>query len=94
MSYTGADIDASYTALFDQAKGTVEEYMQRAARDLDSRFGEGYAKKNPVLMAAMIRAMSDDFTNAARSKALLAVADRLTLALEGLATSIEGHVSE
>lgn len=35
-------------------------WMRTAARELDERYGEGYAKANPQLVAAMVQAAATD----------------------------------
>lgn len=35
-------------------------WMLAAVRELDERFGEGYAERNPMLVAAMVQAASAD----------------------------------
>lgn len=37
------------------AVGTTAGYFQAACRELDEKFGEGYAKNNPCLVAEFIR---------------------------------------
>lgn len=54
-------IEADSLTLLKQAPMTVEEYLDAAVRDLDGRFGEGYAKANPGLVGAYIHACALDF---------------------------------
>lgn len=35
-------------------------WMRTASRELDERYGEGYAKANPQLIAAMVQAAATD----------------------------------
>lgn len=88
---SGPEIEASYTTLFDQAKGTVSEYMSRAVTDLDNEFGEGYARKNPALVAAMVTAMGQDFTTAARSKAQQGMVEAVVNAITAITEAIEAR---
>lgn len=43
-----------------KASDQAANWMLTAARDLDERFGEGYAERNPALVAAMVQAASAD----------------------------------
>lgn len=58
-------ITASYDTLMRQASMTVEDYMSAAIRSIDKKFGEGYAKANPVLVAAYINGCTKDFGTSA-----------------------------
>ena len=44
-----------------QATYTAELYMGAAAREIDAEFGEGYAKKNPALVASFMQVCIKDF---------------------------------
>lgn len=50
-------------AVRDSSK-SVGIYLARAVAMLDSQFGEGYAKKNPSLVATLVSAQTQEFTNA------------------------------
>jgi hypothetical protein len=52
---------ASPETLMRQAPATVDLYLEAAVKTLDGMFGEGYAKANPVLVAAYIRSCVEDF---------------------------------
>lgn len=43
-----------------KASDQAANWMLAAVRELDERFGEGYAERNPVLVAAMVQAASAD----------------------------------
>lgn len=59
---------ASAEELLRQASMTAEVYLIEAVRCIDKQFGEGYAKKNPALIASFISTSATDF-NTAMSKA-------------------------
>ena len=40
------------------ASDQATNWMRAAVRELDKRFGEGYAERNPALVAAMVQAAS------------------------------------
>lgn len=44
-----------------QAGMTTAEYMRDAVESIDKQFGDGYAKANPVLVAAFIQAAAHDY---------------------------------
>lgn len=46
--------------LMDQAGMTVGHWLRQADSYIDKVFGEGYAKKNPALVAAFIQAAAID----------------------------------
>ena len=45
----------------EQAHEQAHEYLARAARTVDDVFGEGYAIKNPDLVAVVAKLAADDF---------------------------------
>lgn len=47
--------------LVNQASGTADDYFLRAIESIDSKFGKGYAKNNPELIAVLVNAASNDF---------------------------------
>lgn len=49
-----------YNRMIDQAIETVSVYAGKMAQKIDAKFGEGYAAKNPVLLAAAINACALD----------------------------------
>lgn len=76
-------ISASADTLVGQASRTAAQYLQEAVRSIDAEFGDGFAKKNPQLVAAMINAASKDFHTT------------LTVqALEGIGAAIEAFSSD
>jgi hypothetical protein len=46
--------------LMRQAPMTIKFYFLEAVEIIDKHFGEGYAKENPVLLAAFIQGCSED----------------------------------
>lgn len=47
--------------IMEQAVLTAGEYLVAARRHIDAAFGEGYAERNPVLVAAFIQAAASDY---------------------------------
>ena len=54
-------ITADTATLMRQASMTANEHMLHCVRYIDEKFGEGYAKAHPELLAAMIQASAQDF---------------------------------
>lgn len=50
------------TLATEHAKMAAFDYLKRGITDIDERFGDGYAKANPVLLAAFIQACSLEFS--------------------------------
>lgn len=46
--------------LMDQAQMTVGYWLSHSVHQIDRTFGDGYAKKNPALVAAFIQAAAMD----------------------------------
>ena len=57
-------ITASPATLMRQAPDTAGLYLGKVVECVDREFGEGYAKKNPELVAKMIEACARDFETA------------------------------
>ena len=55
------DITADADMLLKQASMTAHDYLWSAVDLIDKQFGDGFARKNPELVAQMIRAQSADF---------------------------------
>jgi hypothetical protein len=58
----------SHDTLLRQASLTAEDYFLKAIIAIDEKFGEGYAKKNPDLIAAFMKTASVDFATTSISK--------------------------
>jgi hypothetical protein len=56
------DITADATMLMNQAGPTAAVYLRSAVDSIDREFGEGYARENPELVAAMVAAATADFS--------------------------------
>ncbi|WMJ09363.1 hypothetical protein [Nitrosomonas sp. sh817] len=49
------------TDLMLQARDTAETYLNQSIRIIDSKFGEGYAKAHPELIAGFMKTAASDF---------------------------------
>ena len=67
----------STTEAFKQTKPTVSQYTMNAIDILDEEFGDGYAKKNPNLVAALVNAQTLDFNNCSMTAANYEIAESL-----------------
>ncbi len=74
---TDDSITASTQTLFSQASDAAESYMNRAVSSIDSRFGDGFAKKNPELIAAFMKTCASDFAASINGRSLEKVASRI-----------------
>jgi hypothetical protein len=84
-------ITASFDTLLEQAPTTAAVYLRAAKREIDSVFGEGYAAKNPALVAAFIQAAASDMNTATNSKVMGAALLQVSSALSEVATALESQ---
>lgn len=70
-------IEADFGTLMRQAPATIALYLGEARKAIDAEFGEGYAKKNPDLLAAFVKASAQDFHSASMGVAAQHVADAI-----------------
>ena len=82
-------ITASFDTLLGQASDTASVYLGRAHREIDKEFGEGYAAKNPQLVAAFMQVASADMSAATHAKVYGAVLQDITRSLSAIADSID-----
>jgi hypothetical protein len=68
-------ITASIKTLMRQAPMTTNEYLSAAIKEIDSNFGEGYAKTHPELIGAYIQTCAIDFAAASVTSALQELAN-------------------
>lgn len=54
-------IIANAETLVAQASMTAADYLHEAVRNIDAKFGAGYAKENPVLVGALVQAAASDY---------------------------------
>jgi hypothetical protein len=63
-------ITASIETLVRQAPRTANEYLSTAIKEIDTSFGEGYAKTHPELVGAYIQTCAIDFAAGSITSAL------------------------
>lgn len=54
------DISCSFGKIMDDSSSSVAVYLERAITAIDSNFEPGYAKNNPILVAAYIQACATE----------------------------------
>ena len=74
-------VTASFLTLMDQAPATVSGYFWAAVKDIDAKFGKGYAAKNPALVGAYTQACAQDYHSSTHLMAIEILAEQV----EGLA---------
>lgn len=55
----------SNDAAVTQAGKTIKQYLNQAREAIDDVFGAGYARHNPVLVAACVKAQAEDYKTVA-----------------------------
>lgn len=65
-------------ATSEAAMATVDEYLAKAVASIDSRFGKGFAKANPALVAAFVTACTTDYAVNWGTQALSEAVTRLS----------------
>jgi hypothetical protein len=74
-------ITGNYDTLLRQAPMTVSEYLREVMQEIDSRCGEGYAKKNPEMVCRLVEVAAGDYETSAKIVALQEAVERLCGAL-------------
>lgn len=87
-------VTASFTELMRQASDAADAYLSRAAGDIDTTFGEGFAQRNPALVAAYMQTAAADFSAASNGKVFGSALDRIAEALEGIANAMRERGGE
>ena len=88
-------IEANAETLMKQASMTSSEYFHKAIKDIDSIFGEGFAKANPQLIGDYMKTSAMDFLAASITSGLQDISEPLyrlqdiSSALENVANAIE-----
>jgi hypothetical protein len=72
------DINADADMLVLQTADTTAKYLKLAIRHIDEAFGNGYAAKNPTLVAEFMRTCATDFQTAAMKVCAQDLRDAIT----------------
>jgi hypothetical protein len=78
------DITATYDQLLAQTERTSNTDLLDAVNSIDKLFGEGFAKKNPALVATFIQTSSADFHHAMLKLAAQDIRDGLRSLAEAI----------
>lgn len=84
-------ITASFDSLLGQASDTAATYLRRAKREIDETFGEGYASKNPQLVAAFMQVAATDMSTATHAKVYGSVLRDVAEEISAVARAISDH---
>jgi hypothetical protein len=77
-------ITADATTLMRQAPMTAEVYMLEAVKCINERFGMGYAKDHPDLVAAFMYVAGNDFNAAIQAQAISEAAQAISEAAQAI----------
>ncbi|WP_425892665.1 hypothetical protein [Aeromonas veronii] len=80
-------IDASFDTIRVQAADVVDYYLNRAVHSIDDHFGQGFAKENPELVAALVSASVAEINSSTQAKVHASALDGIASALEKIADS-------
>jgi len=92
ITYNTDFVEADFDTLLRQASMTAADYLANAQREIDNRFGDGYAAKNPNLVAAFMQTASSDFTTSATAKVLGASLLSISNSLSEIASALERSI--
>lgn len=82
-------ITATFDQLLDDANYAAGLLLGRSMRSIDQCFGEGFAKKNPELVAAMLRASMAQYGVASALKIAEGIAENIKESIRDLAESVQ-----
>ena len=57
----------SATQALHQATSTVDTYLSNAINSIDTEFGEGYARRHPLLVVSYLETCAKDYETAIKS---------------------------
>jgi hypothetical protein len=81
-------VTASFDTLLNQASMTASDYLAKAKLEIDKAFGEGYAAKNPALVAAFMQTCAADMGAATNAKVLGTALQEIARSLDGIADAV------
>ena len=76
---------ADADTLMRQAPATADLYLRQVVTSIDDVFGDGYAKANPALVAAMVQACTVDFGAVMLSNSVDRLSDAIHTGLSNMA---------
>lgn len=84
-------VECDAERLMAQAPWTIETYLNQIVEILDRKFGAGYAKSNPELMAACVKCCVIDFSSAVICKIFEAGVSELVEVLRELSEDLSAE---
>lgn len=92
MSLIDSDyITASFTTLHEQTSMTAAGYLASAKREIDEAFGDGYAAKNPALVAAFMQTCAADMGAATNAKVMGAALQEIASSLRDVSEALRNN---
>jgi hypothetical protein len=83
-----SQITASFDTLLGQASDTAATYLRHAVHEIDELFGNGYAAKNPQLIAAFMHAAASDMMASTHGKVYGSALQDISESLSAIADAI------
>lgn len=83
-----SQITASFDTLLGQASDTAATYLRRALHEIDELYGNGYAAKNPQLVAAFMQTAASDMTASTHNKVYGSALQEISDSLSAIADAI------
>lgn len=83
--------DNIHHILMDQAGPTVGHWLMQSVKEIDRTFGDGYAKKNPALVAAFIQAAAMDQLTAHLTTRIAERLSDISCSISQLAGAVADH---
>lgn len=77
-------ITAGFDALETQSVKTAAYYLSSAKNEIDKLFGQGYAEKNPELVAAYIRTAAVDLQTSVTAKVIGGALEQIAQSIQSL----------
>ena len=87
--YASEYVTASFDTLLHQAPDTVSVFLHRAISEIDDTFGDGYAAKNPQLVAAFIQAAATDISGSTIAKVLGHALQEISSSINQVSSSLD-----
>ena len=88
---SSAEERESMEALEISVQGTVQGWLDLAVTSIDDKFGDGFAKANPGLVAAFVNACAAQVRNERLREDVCGALDAIAASLADVAAAIVGH---
>lgn len=84
-------VTASFQTLYEQASMTAAGYLVKAKREIDEAFGDGFAAKNPALVAAFMQTCAADMGASTNAKVMGAALQEIARSLDEIAGALRNE---